>query len=365
MANITVTQEVTEVNITVTQNGESYTLQPVLVVGGGGGDVTSVNGQTGVVVLLTDDIPDTGQTNKYTTQADIDRLSNTSGTNTGDQILPTNTSDLVNDGADGVNPFITAADIPADAVTSVNGEVGVVVLDTDDIADTATNRYTNDTDITRLANTSGTNTGDQGIQQVIAIGNTITNLNDSLQLNARFIEQLNPVDDTGFLIETEGFSLTNGVGNTGGRSGVKPNFISVGNLSFKGNIFSTNITSNRSYQLPNKAGTFALLDDLTQTTAENLTMTGTVDLDLATFDSFEGLLTGNTTITVSNTPASGQTFVKNLRISGDTGTETLTLPVGWTIYGEYKLDMINKLTVEFANFATVGLKVDCFINQPA
>jgi microcystin-dependent protein len=33
--------------------------------------------------------------------------------------------------------------------------------DTDDITDTATNRFTTDTDITRLANTSGTNTGDQ------------------------------------------------------------------------------------------------------------------------------------------------------------------------------------------------------------
>lgn len=47
------------------------------------------------------------------------------------------------------------------AVDSVNWQTGVVVLDTDDISDTATNRYTNDTDITRLANTSGTNTGDQ------------------------------------------------------------------------------------------------------------------------------------------------------------------------------------------------------------
>lgn len=49
------------------------------------------------------------------------------------------------------------------AVDSVNGQTGVVVLDTDDIADTATNRYTNDTDIARLANTSGTNTGDQDL----------------------------------------------------------------------------------------------------------------------------------------------------------------------------------------------------------
>lgn len=49
------------------------------------------------------------------------------------------------------------------AVDSVNGKTGVVVLDTDDITDTATNRFTNDTDIARLANTSGTNTGDQDL----------------------------------------------------------------------------------------------------------------------------------------------------------------------------------------------------------
>ena len=48
-------------------------------------------------------------------------------------------------------------------VSSVNSKTGAVVLDTDDIADTAANRYTNDTDITRLANTSGNNTGDQDL----------------------------------------------------------------------------------------------------------------------------------------------------------------------------------------------------------
>jgi hypothetical protein len=49
------------------------------------------------------------------------------------------------------------------AVDSVNGQTGVVVLDTDDITDTATNRFTNDTAINRLANTSGTNTGDVSV----------------------------------------------------------------------------------------------------------------------------------------------------------------------------------------------------------
>ena len=55
------------------------------------------------------------------------------------------------------------------AVQSVNGETGTsVTLDTDNIADTATNRYTNDTDATRLANTSGTNTGDDSGYDTVA-----------------------------------------------------------------------------------------------------------------------------------------------------------------------------------------------------
>ena len=39
--------------------------------------------------------------------------------------------------------------------------------DTDNIIDTETNRFTNDTDITRLANTSGTNTGDQDLNGLV------------------------------------------------------------------------------------------------------------------------------------------------------------------------------------------------------
>jgi len=42
--------------------------------------------------------------------------------------------------------------------------------DTDDINDTATNRFTNDTDIARLANTSGTNTGDQTLPTRDSLG---------------------------------------------------------------------------------------------------------------------------------------------------------------------------------------------------
>lgn len=56
---------------------------------GGGGGVTSVNGDTGVVVLDADDISDTSTTHKFVTAADITKLSNLSGTNTGDQNLST------------------------------------------------------------------------------------------------------------------------------------------------------------------------------------------------------------------------------------------------------------------------------------
>ena len=50
-----------------------------------GAAVDSVNGQTGIVVLDTDDISDSGSTNKYVTAAEKTKLSNLSGTNTGDQ----------------------------------------------------------------------------------------------------------------------------------------------------------------------------------------------------------------------------------------------------------------------------------------
>ena len=49
------------------------------------GTVTSVNSQTGAVVLDADDIDDSATTNKFTSAADETRLANTSGTNTGDQ----------------------------------------------------------------------------------------------------------------------------------------------------------------------------------------------------------------------------------------------------------------------------------------
>jgi len=54
--------------------------------------VDSVNTQTGAVVLDADDIDDTSTTHKFVTATDITKLGNTSGTNSGDITLGTNTA---------------------------------------------------------------------------------------------------------------------------------------------------------------------------------------------------------------------------------------------------------------------------------
>jgi hypothetical protein len=61
-------------------------------VSGGSGAVDSVNGETGVVVLTAADVgaaPALGGDDNYVTDAEKTKLGNLSGTNTGDQTLPT------------------------------------------------------------------------------------------------------------------------------------------------------------------------------------------------------------------------------------------------------------------------------------
>ena len=83
---------------------------------------------------------------------------------------------------DGTDFNTTWVDPNTGNVDSVNSQTGIVVLDTDDIGDTATARYTNDTDISRLANTSGFNGGDQdlsGKQDLLVSGTNIKTVNGS------------------------------------------------------------------------------------------------------------------------------------------------------------------------------------------
>lgn len=67
---------------------DKYTQAEVdALIAGASGDVDSVNGQTGVIVLDADDIDDSTTAHKFVTAADIAKLANLSGTNTGDQDL--------------------------------------------------------------------------------------------------------------------------------------------------------------------------------------------------------------------------------------------------------------------------------------
>lgn len=110
-------------------------------------------------------------------------------------------------------------------------------------------------------------------------------------------------------------------------------------------------------------GTIPDEESINGTAIYNGAMTGTVELDLATFTDLYGILTGNTIITVSNTPASGESFVRSATIKSTT-TESLQLPVGWKLIGEYKADgSENDLEMKFTNYPTVGLKVLVYINE--
>jgi len=64
------------------------------------------------------------------------------------------------------------------AVDSVNWQTGVVVLDADDIDDSTTaHKFVTATDITKLANTSWTNTGDQDLSWLVPYTGATTDLN--------------------------------------------------------------------------------------------------------------------------------------------------------------------------------------------
>jgi hypothetical protein len=72
--------------------------------------------------------------------------------------------------------YDTAWETPAaDAVSSVNGQTGVVVLDADDIDDSSTaHKFVTSTDLTKLSNTSGTNTGDQNLSGLQPLDSDLT-----------------------------------------------------------------------------------------------------------------------------------------------------------------------------------------------
>lgn len=84
---------------------------------------------------------------------------------------------------------------------------------------------------------------------------------------------------------------------------------------------------------------------VTQTIVEDATVTGTYDIDWDN-DAYYLTLIGDTTLTESNLPASGQTKEMKLFITGE---YALTLPANWDfdIQGEYVGGYLNTYTVDY------------------
>lgn len=91
----------------------------------------------------------------------------------------------------------------------------------------------------------------------------------------------------------------------------------------------------------------------------NATVTGTYNIDYSAGNVWDLTLTGNTTLTESNAPASGTTKTITLEVSGN---YTLTYPAGWTskITGAYSgTATLNTITIQ-----TFGSKRKVLIVQP-
>lgn len=167
-------------------------------------NVTSVNGEVGVVVLDADDIDDTSTAHKFVTAADITKLSNLSGTNTGDQDISNFETTTQLNARDTVNRA-RANHTGTQAIATVDGLQSALDLKlvAADIADFETTAQLNGRD---TANRSRTNhTGAQAIS-------TVTGLQTALDGKAPTVHTHTASDITDFSTEVNILIATNGPG---------------------------------------------------------------------------------------------------------------------------------------------------------
>lgn len=115
-----------------------------------------------------------------------------------------------------------------DAVASVNGLTGVVTLTTANIADSTDKRYVTEAEKTKLANTSGTNTGDQNLFSTIAIAGQSNVVADTTS------DTLTLVAGSNITITTNAATDAITIASSGG--GLVPANISDGRLSISNSI---------------------------------------------------------------------------------------------------------------------------------
>jgi len=191
-------------------------------------NVVSVNGETGVVVLDTGDIAEGANLYYTTTRANsaIDTRVNKSFVEglgvsytslTDKPVIPTHTSNLVNDSG-----FITTANAN---VVSVNGETGVVSLDTTDIPEGANLYYTS----TRANTAIDTRVNKAFVEALnvsyTSLANTPTNVSAF-------------TNDAGYLVAANLVSLTANVNSVNGQTGTV--ILNTTNIAEGANLYFTN-----------------------------------------------------------------------------------------------------------------------------
>lgn len=208
------------------------------------------------------------------------------------------------------------------AVDSVNGQTGVVVLDTSDISDTTNKRYVTDSDLTKLSNTSGTNSGNE---TTTSLGALIGSAGDAT-----------PNDTDYVATALTGGGLLKKITWTNVKAFLKTYFDTVYQAIL---VSGTNIKTVNSKTL---LGSGNVADAL----VKNTSVTGSYNLDW-TNDTWRLTLTGNTTFTESNLPASNTTKTVTLHVNGNF---SITYPTGWStwITGTYSgTATINTIVVEY------------------
>lgn len=104
------------------------------------------------------------------------------------------------------NGSIWQKSINSNAVVSVNGQQGVVVLDTGDISEVTDKKYVTDAEKTVLSNTSGTNTGDQDLsgKEDVGVAAGLVGTHESTYDHSLIATALQPGDNVITILEATG-----------------------------------------------------------------------------------------------------------------------------------------------------------------
>lgn len=105
-------------------------------------------------------------------------------------------------------------------------------------------------------------------------------------------------------------------------------------------------------------------EEVIGTTGENLTLSGAENISLGTNVDMYLKLTGNTIITFTDTPSTGESITRTYSIESDT-TETLTIANSDDEFGTYEADGTRQeMVVKASNYSTQGLIIKVFFSQP-